>query len=203
MEQVKQYLYTSFDFVSAISIPLMFGVAAVAPKFTRLFFGKGFDPVGPLMMIEAIVILVIAWSNVLGVQYLLPTGHNKEYTVSVTIGAVVNLVLNVPLIICLGANGAMISTVISEISVTAYQLYVTRKELRISLLFKDIWKYLVPGLIMALVVWQLGASMSTKIITVVVQVVIGGVIYIALAYLLNRQKIKSLIQFVLKKRAKG
>lgn len=198
-DQVKKYLYMSFDFVSGISVPLMFGIAVVAPKFTRLFFSKGFEPVAPLMMIEAVVILVIAWSNVLGVQYLLPTGHNKEYTLSVTIGAVTNLILNVPLILWLGANGAMISTVASEIVVTAYQLYVTRKELAFRELFKDFWRYLIPGIVMAVVVWYAGQMMSTRIITVVVQVILGGLIYCLLAYLLNRVKINSLVKRVLKR----
>lgn len=200
MDQVKRYLYLSFDFVSAISIPLMFGVAAVAPKFTKLFFGRGYDPVGPLMMIEAVVILVIAWSNVLGVQYLLPTGHNKEYTISVTIGAVVNLVLNIPLILWLGANGAMISTVISEISVTGYQLYVTRHELRLGALFRDCWRYLVSGLVMAFIVWQIGQAMNTTVMTIVIQVLTGGIVYLCLTYLMNKQKINDMIKMVLRRR---
>lgn len=200
MDQVKQYLYKSFDFVSAVSIPLMFGIATVGPNFTILFFGKDYQPVGPLMMIESIVILMIAWSNVLGVQYLLPTGHNKEYTISVTIGAGVNLILNIPMILWLGANGAMISTVVSEISVTAYQLYVVRDELKLRELFKGIWRYLVPGVIMAVLVWIIGMELPTRIGTVLIQVIAGGIIYVAIAYVLNREKIAELVSYVQSRR---
>ena len=59
------------------------------------------------MMIESIVILMIAWSNALGVQYLLPIHHQKQFTISVTVGAIVNIILNFPLIHFYGLNGAM------------------------------------------------------------------------------------------------
>ncbi|WP_125768043.1 flippase [Lapidilactobacillus wuchangensis] len=198
MDQVKQYLYKSFDFVSAVSIPLMFGIATVGPNFTILFFGKDYQPVGPLMMIESIVILMIAWSNVLGVQYLLPTGHNKEYTISVTIGAGVNLILNVPMILWLGANGAMISTVVSEISVTAYQLYVIRRELKLGELFKGIWRYFVPGMVMGIVVWFIGFKLPISLFNLIFQVVTGLIIYVLLAYTFNKAKIKYLVDEIKK-----
>ena len=41
-KQLHKYLYTSFDFVSFISIPLAFGLSAVAPKFAIWFMGKEF-----------------------------------------------------------------------------------------------------------------------------------------------------------------
>ncbi|WDC91590.1 flippase [Latilactobacillus curvatus] len=182
-EQVKKYLYQSFNFVSAISIPMMFGMAAIAPKFATMFFGQAFDAVRPLMMIESLVILFIAWSNVLGIQYLLPTGHNKEFTVSVTIGAVVNIILNVPLILWLGTEGAMISTVISEFSVTLYQFYVIRKELDLLQMMQDTWKYLLSGLMMFITVLTMNLRLPFSMLQLVIQVVIGMVAYIFILWL--------------------
>lgn len=176
-EQVKKYLYQSFDFVSAVSIPMMFGIAAIAPKFATMFFGQAFDAVGPLMMIESLVVLFIAWSNVLGVQYLLPTGHNKEFTISVTIGAIVNIVLNVPMILWLGTRGAMIATVLSEISVTIYQLYVIRKGLNLMIMLHDTWKYLLSGLTMFVVVLTMNIKLPFSMLQLVIQSIIGIVVY--------------------------
>ncbi|USG03727.1 hypothetical protein A4W87_02105 [Latilactobacillus sakei] len=176
-EQVKKYLYQSFDFVSAVSIPMMFGIAAIAPKFATMFFGQAFDAVGPLMMIESLVVLFIAWSNVLGVQYLLPTGHNKEFTISVTIGAIVNIVLNVPMILWLGTRGAMIATVLSEISVTIYQLYVIRKGLNLMIMLHDTWKYLLSGSTMFVVVLTMNIKLPFSMLQLVIQSIIGIVVY--------------------------
>ena len=69
MREVNRMLYKSFDFVSAVSYPMMFGLAAISLTLVPKYYGPGYGPVGPAMMIESIVILMIAWSNVLGVQY--------------------------------------------------------------------------------------------------------------------------------------
>ncbi|USG06529.1 flippase [Latilactobacillus sakei] len=182
-EQVKKYLYQSFDFVSAVSIPMMFGIAAIAPKFATMFFGQAFDAVGPLMMIESLVILFIAWSNVLGVQYLLPTGHNKEFTISVTVGAIVNIVLNVPLIILLGTSGAMIATVISEFSVMCYQIYVVKKELDLSKMMSETWKYLLSGMMMFIVILTMNLKLRFSMIQLAIQVLVGMVVYCGLLWI--------------------
>lgn len=182
-EQVKKYLYQSFDFVSAISIPMMFGMAAIAPKFATMFFGQAFDAVGPLMMVESLVILFIAWSNVLGVQYLMPTGHNKEFTVSVTIGAVVNIILNIPMILWLGTLGAMISTVLSELSVTSYQLYIVKDDLNLREMLQEFWKYLLSGLIMFVVVLTMNLRLSFNMTQLIIQAVIGIIIYCSILWI--------------------
>lgn len=180
LKQVHRYLYASFDFVSAVSIPMMFGIAAIAPRFAVMFFGPEFTAVGPLMMIESIVILMIAWSNVLGVQYLLPTGRNQAYTLSVITGAIVNVVLNIPLIMWLGTNGAMIATVLSELGVTEYQLIAVRKELTIRTLFSGIWKYLIAGIAMFAVVLYLNLTWSMSYVTLAAEVIIGMAIYVVI-----------------------
>ena len=182
-EQVKKYLYQSFDFVSAISIPMMFGMAAIAPKFATMFFGQAFDAVGPLMMVESLVILFIAWSNVLGVQYLMPTGHNKEFTVSVTIGAVVNIILNIPMILWLGTLGAMISTVLSELSVTSYQLYIVKDDLNLREMLQDVWKYLLSGLIMFVVILTINLKLWFNMTQLIIQAVIGIIIYCSILWI--------------------
>ena len=148
MREVNQMLYKSFDFVSAVSYPMMFGLAAISLTLAPKYYGPGYDPVGPAMMIESIVILMIAWSNVLGVQYLLPINHQRDFTISVTVGAIVNMILNIPLIRNWGLYGAMWSTVISEISVTLYQLWAVKGLLDYKQLFSNSWKYLLSGIVM-------------------------------------------------------
>lgn len=66
MDHVNKMLYKSFDFVSAMAYPMMFGLAAVSLTLVPKYYGPGYEPVGPAMMIESIVVLMIAWSNVLG-----------------------------------------------------------------------------------------------------------------------------------------
>lgn len=185
MRQVNQMLYKSFDFVSAVAYPMMFGIAAISLTLAPKYYGSGYEPVGKAMMIESIVILMIAWSNAIGVQYLLPLNRVKQFTASVTVGAVVNIILNVPLIHIWGLNGAMWSTVVSELSVTLYQLWVVRHLLSYKALFKGSWKYFISGLIMFLAVFWMNRNLKNSWLIMAVEVLAGVVIYAVLVLILR------------------
>ncbi len=174
---IRQSLYNSFDFVSALSIPMMFGIAAIAQRFAPWFLGAEFYDSGKIMMIEAPVIVLIAWSNVTGTQYLMPVNRVKEYTISVTIGAVVNIILNLFFIEVFSAKGAALATTLSEFAVTAFQVYCIKTTIRRRQLFKSTWKYMISGLVMFIVVYRLNQIMHMNIINLLIQCFIGFLIY--------------------------
>jgi len=184
-DKTKEYLYSSFSFVTALSVPMTFGLIAIAHKFVPLFFTSRFNSVIPIMMIESVVILLIAWSNAIGTQYLLPTRQNKYFTLSVVFGAVVNLIANIPLIMMYGAVGAAIATVLSELSVTAYQLIVVRKQINYRMLFDDQYKYFLSGLVMYLLIVVLDKMLPSNWISLIIEVCSGIFIYLILLLILR------------------
>lgn len=190
IKKVNSYLYSTFDFVTFSSIPLFLGLAAIAPRFSVWFFSAKFAGIDRLIMMEAPAILMIAWSNAIGTQYLLPTNHNREFTISVTIGAIVNLILNIPLIMLWGAFGAAISTVVSEASVTLYQIYVIRKQISLRILFSDLWKYVTAGMIMFIVVYLLNIHLPFNSLTLIIEVLVGIIIYALITFTLRPKILK-------------
>ena len=196
MHKVNKMLYKSFNFVSAVSYPMMFGLAAISLTLAPKYYGSGYGPVGPAMMIESIVILIIAWSNVLGVQYLLPIHKQKQFTWSVTLGAVVNLILNVPLIRIWGLNGAMWSSVLSEISVTLYQMWAVRHLLNFKELFADSRKYFIAGLVMFVPVFWMNAHLKNSWLMMGIEVIVGVIVYIVIVALLKASIIKEAKELV-------
>lgn len=195
MKQVKEYLYISFDFVLFIAIPMCFGIAALATSLAPWFFGSEFTMVNKLLMIEAPVIILIGLSNVIGQQYLLPTKQTRTYTVSVVLGAVTNIVINIPLILKYGVYGAMIATLLSELTVTSYQLIKVRTALKLSKLFANVGKYMFAAVIMFMPVYVLNICMKISAISLFFQIIIGLLIYIGMICILQPsilQRIKKL-----------
>ncbi|WP_353989208.1 polysaccharide biosynthesis C-terminal domain-containing protein [Pediococcus argentinicus] len=184
-QKTKSFLYTSFQFSGLVSIPLMFGVAAVSRTFVPLFFGNNFLDVIPLMSVESIVILMIAWSNVIGVQYLLPTKQNSKYTKSVVIGAIINIIANVPLIIWIGALGATTATVISEVFVTIYQIWSIRNQIEYRYLFKNFSSFLIAGITMFIIVYYLNGIFTANWIMLALEVLIGIISYLLMLIVLK------------------
>lgn len=185
MQAVHQSLYRSFQFVTALAIPLMFGMSAIAPKFIVWFLSAKFSVTGILLIIQTPVILLIAWNNALGRQYLLPVKRVRDYTLSVSLGAVVNLIANYICIKFLGVFGAAIATVLTEIFVTAYQIIVVRHELILGQLFHDFWKFFVAGGLMGSFVWVIANQLPGQLIWFVIEVVLGAVFYFATVILLK------------------
>lgn len=197
-DKVAKYLYQSFDFVTAICFPMALGLSAIAPKFSVWFLGSEFKITGGLISILSLVIIFIGWSNVLGTQYLLPTNQTKYYTISVVSGALINLILNFPLITKYGVYGAVVSTVISEFTVMAVQIFLARKTLQISVLFSGKWKYMISALLMFVLVRGLHNILTGSIVYFGIEVVLGIAVYLFLLFIF-RAPIIGLLKNMIKK----
>lgn len=195
-KKLRDYLYVSGDFTNFLSIPLAFGVAGIAPKFAPWFMGKEFSITGKLISIESVVIFLIGWSSLIGVQYLIPTNQVKKYTWAVSASAIVNLVLNIPLIYMYGVVGATIATIASEITSTGLQLYFIKNQINLKKMFYGFWKYLVAGLVMFMVVRYINDKMHMSIIGLIIQVFCGIIVYFSVILLLKAPFIVTINKFI-------
>jgi len=195
-QKVKNYLYKSFSFVSAISIPMFFGLLAIANKFIPLFLTAKFNEVIPIIMVESVVIWLIAWSNAIGTQYLLPTNQSKAYSISVILGAIINLLCNIPLIILWGALGASIATVISEATVTSYQLWAIRRQVDFHKLFFETYKYFLSGLLMFIVVICINKLLPSSWLMLIMEIIIGIIVYVIALFILRASIFSNLKELI-------
>ncbi|AJA46760.1 putative O-antigen transporter [Clostridium pasteurianum DSM 525 = ATCC 6013] len=202
-KKMNEYLNKSLQAVSYVSIPMAVGLAAVSNEFVSWFFGKDFSPVSYLMIILTPILFFIAISNVLGIQYLLPSSRTKEFTISVTIGAVINVILNFILIPQYKAIGTCIATVVAEFIVTLIQYTYLRKNIKKKNLFKSIVKYTVSSMIMFILVRIIGIYMESKIITTIIQGIVGSITYLILLSLLKEETNLTIIRFIVSKFKKG
>lgn len=176
-EKVTSYMKKSFNMVFLLAFPMIFGVIAASKSFVPVFFGQGYDKVAILMSIISPILLLIGLSNVTGTQYLLPTKRQKEYTISVVCGAIINFIMNACLIWKFGAIGASIGTVIAEFTVTAIQMYFVRKDFNLKEVFKLSKNYLISSIVMFIVCLFIGRFINNNLISTIVQVTIGGLTY--------------------------
>ena len=180
IKKVNEYIVNSFNFASYISIPMMFGIMAISQGFSIWFFGNEFAKSGTIMLIESPILVMIGWSNVIGVQYMLPLGKSNEFTVSVIAGAIVNIVVNLIIVKSLLSIGTSISTVLAEFSVLSVQVYLMRNILPIKEMFRDIWKYFLAGFIMFATISLTNRLVSFSITLMILQIVIGIFIYLTI-----------------------
>lgn len=147
-EKIKSYMKMSFKFVFFLAFPIMFGIMSISEVFVPVFFGAGYDKVVILINVISPILILMGMGNVLGTQYLLPTKRQKEYTISVTIGVLVNFLLNYFLIKQYASIGASIATVLSELVIVIIQFQYIKKDISFKNLLEMAWKYFVSGLVM-------------------------------------------------------
>lgn len=187
---VKNTLKKSFTIISFLAIPIAFGIMGVSNRFIPMFFGYEYLSVIPLLKISSILVIIIGVGNVFGTQYMIAVGKNKEYTISVCVGAVVNFILNLILIPKFSALGAVIATVSAELSIALIQLWYSREIVDISWI-KETYKYWISGIVMLIIVSFLGEGTYRNIFILARQIIIGSVVYFGALILLKDNIIKN------------
>lgn len=195
-EDIKKYLKQSFDIVWMLGIPAMFGVMAVASKMVPWFYGDGYEPVINLLIATSPILLIIGLNSVTGVQYLIQAKRQKAYTISVTAGAIINVILNLILINMIGTIGAVVASLAAECSIFAIHLIYMRKDVNILKIFKDSIKYLISGIIMYFVVRQVTKLLPVSIVNTFLEGVIGAIVYFAILLILQDKFLKDIINQV-------
>lgn len=176
-EKVKEVTNFTFKIALFLSIPMAIGFSVVAPFFIPWFLPPEFEKVSYIICSLTPLIIFISLSNVLGVQYLIPMEESKKYTISVTSGCFVNLILNFCLIGKLGAYGAAIASCITELSVLLIQYFFVRKSFNFKGILSKLFKYLISSIIMGVVVLFVGILMGSGVLTNLIQVLVGIIIY--------------------------
>ena len=155
----------------------MFGLAGILNEFVPWYMGNDFIDCISVLIILSPIIFLRAWSGVFGSQYLLPLGRMKEYTISLYMGAIINLTINMILIKPYGAIGAAIGTIGAELFVTLTQIYFIKRELKLVKIFPKTVIYMIAGLIMYIVIRNIGDFLGISILTTFIQVLVGIITY--------------------------
>lgn len=183
VEELRRYMFLSFRFVWAASLPLMFMLMGMSAIFVPWFFGDGFFPVASLISVVAVIMPLVGISNTIGIQYFAMTHKQGLLTISVTAGAIVNFFLNLPLIYAWASLGATVASVMAELVVTGVQLYFIRNDFSCWMIIKQGKNYIISSVVMFLIIYPLSLTMYSSIFHTMILLSVSIVVYILVLYL--------------------
>lgn len=186
-KEIKESMTNTFKYVWFLSIPITFGLIAVSSQFVPWFYGEGYERVIPIINAMAPILIAIGLNSVTGVQYLVQIGKQNILTLSVTIGAIVNVILNIILIKLFGGIGAAISSVIAEFIILTIQLYNIKDQYTFTKIFKLSVKCFIGGIVMYIVVSIISKHLNISIINTIIEIAIGAGIYFLVLVILKEQ----------------
>lgn len=200
--EVNKYINITFKLALLLSLPIMTALITVSPYFFTWYLPNDYKIMITLVSVLSPIIVLISFSNVFGIQYLVPVGKNSKYTISIVAGAVVDFIINLFVIPKYGALGACLACVAAEFTVTFTQWLFVRKDLEIHAL-KSTVKVVIASALMGLVVVFIGEHMSSSILTNAVQALVGAIIYVGVLIALKEQTITNILNKYLPRKNKN
>ncbi|MFT8469950.1 MAG: oligosaccharide flippase family protein [Oenococcus sp.] len=168
------------NFEIFFTIAIAAGIYAITDKLIPWFFGNTFSSMEYVLPIVGLLVIVIPGGMTISRQYLIPQGRISEYNNSVYVGAVISVFLNFILIPILGAIGAALVSVIAEAIIWLIRLVDFWKRTHLSYSSRQVLLNLLSAVVMIVVIKITTSGLRATIVTTIIQVVIGGIVYLVL-----------------------
>lgn len=174
----------SINLALFLSTSIGFGIMAIGKTFVPWFYGDGFMKCITLFNILLPSCIFLSFANVIRTQYLIPNEKDREFIISVIMGAGINLIINALLIPKFGSIGAAIGTLIAEATVCIVQVVFVYRELPMKKYIFYSFKYVLSGFIMFIIVYNIEFISLPPLINILLQVFTGVITYLVILSLL-------------------
>lgn len=148
-DEFNRLIQKSYDFTLAVALPMTIGLIFCAPSLIMALCGVKFEHSILPSQIIAPIILMVAISNVFGIQVLFPKGKTNIVTLCCGIGAVADLILNLCLIPFFSYIGTSIAYLGAEVATTVSMYFIGRRYIPIIYFKKSHLTYALGCIVMA------------------------------------------------------
>lgn len=166
-----------------ITMGCAFGLSGVSATFAPVYWGEEFRASSQIIAGMTPALVFSAFGNVIRTQFLIPRSFDKEYTVSLLYGAIVNILINILLIPKIGAMGAVIGTIVAELVLCCYQTWIARNYLHIREYLINAGILFLIGSVMYMVLILISSILPISLLTLIIEIIVGALIYISLLIL--------------------
>ena len=175
-EKAGEYFRKIVYFGWLLNLPMMLGLKAVDKFLVPVFLGEDFRPCISILQILSLIFVTQGMGQIAG-TLLIAMKKQKEYTIAVTAGAVINLCCNFFLIPVWEANGAALASIAAEICVEILMFHYISSDFEVRVLGVGFLNYLLPAGGMAVVVFAASYFLPVNLVTLAVLVLLGSVCY--------------------------
>lgn len=192
-KRFEELLKFGGDVLAFITIPASTGLFMMAPQLMELLFGTKFLGAVLTVRIFSVLIMVKGFGDLYGYQLVISTGHEKDRLWASVWATLINVALNAVLIPLWAHNGAAVASVVSEITVSGYQIGKMWKYLPVNELKRPVRQGLVSSFIMAAVLAVFLKLHVVLWMQCVLGVGFGGIIYLVLNILMKNEFLFSIL----------
>lgn len=189
IEIIKSYIQSAIRYVYMLAIPMIIGCLGIGDIFVPIFFGSQYKAAVPTLYILSCLIVILGMGQLQG-QFLIAINRQRYYSFATISALIINFIIALVLITTfhLGATGASLATVVSEIVATAIEAYYLKDVSGLESYFKFFIHYLFLGTSVMLSIFIIRSIFTNYIIILVLSVILGSLLYMT-TLLLNKDRI--------------
>lgn len=195
-EKFKQLITKVYHYYMALALPFTAGLIVLSVPLTLVICGNSFYEASYVTAITAPVIIFISITNIIGLQVLYPYGKENYVTYSTIGGAVINLIVDIPLILLWGSKGAAIATFCAELAVLLIQVRLGRSYIPFKYFDDNIKLYVLSSILMGVAVYLTSGLFNKPIIQLLVPTCIGIVVYFLILYYKKDDILFSVLRYI-------
>lgn len=195
-EKFKQLITKVYHYYMALALPFTIGLIVLSVPLTLVICGNSFYEASYVTAITAPVIIFVSITNIIGFQVLYPYGKENYVTYSTIGGAVINLIVDIPLILLWGSKGAAIATFCAELAVLLIQVRLGRRYIPFKYFDDSIKLYVLSSILMAVAVFLTSGLFNKPIIQLLVPTCVGIVVYFLILYYKKDDILFSVLRYI-------
>ena len=195
-EKFKQLITKVYHYYMALAFPFTVGLILLSVPLTLVIFGNSFYEASYVTAITAPVIIIISITNIIGLQILHPYGKENYVTYSTIGGAVINLIVDIPLILLWGSKGAAIATVCAELAVLLIQVRIGRSYIPFKYFNDSIKLYALSTIIMGVAVYLTYGLFNKLFFQLLVPACVGVAVYTFILYYKKDEILSSILRYI-------
>lgn len=200
--QIQIHLGKAAQYSLLLAFPLAVGIASIATKMIPWYLGTEYMPTAYAMIIISPIVVSNTLLGITGKQYFTATNQIGILTISNSVAAVLNMLANWIMIPHYGYIGAAVATLVASYVNVLIQLLVMNKTVRVGMVLKASYKYLISAVIMGALINLCTDFFSFNAVplTTIVQIVIGCIAYFGALLIIGDHTICDLLRLLRKSR---
>lgn len=187
-EKSTRFMFKTLHYASIVAIAVTVGIICISDEFVPLFFGLGYEKSVVLLKILAFNVLMSILANYIGQQCLISNDKQNQYNIAISVGAILNVILNLFMVERFQSVGVSVASVVSSGVLFWVVLVFSREIISLKNIIQMDWKAIISAIIMFVTIYWL--NFDDLFITLVVKIVVGAAVYIVILAILREEIIQ-------------
>lgn len=187
------------NYILFLFIPAFIGMNIMAPEIIKIVAGESFALSVASLRILTVSMMFSLISAIIGIGILFPMGHDKVNFYSCIISATSNIILNFYFIPKYGIIGAAFTTATAELLGILNKIKYIDKNIKVYGFIKSFFKYLLGGMLVALICIILKKILPNKSIYSMIIMILSAGSYFIYLIIIKDEFFKNFIKPVVKK----